>query len=43
MLPISATLVGVLALNETINAVQASALGLALLGLMLATWPGRAR
>lgn len=43
MLPISATLVGVLALNETINAVQASALGLAMVGLVLATWPGRAR
>lgn len=41
MLPISATLVGVLGLNETINAVQASALGLAIVGLMLATWPVR--
>jgi drug/metabolite transporter (DMT)-like permease len=43
MLPISATMVGVLVLNERLHAVQASALGLAVVGLVLATWPGRTR
>ena len=38
-LPISATLVGVLALNESLGRVQILALGLALAGVLLATLP----
>ena len=43
MLPLSATAVGVLFLGESLSAGQAAALGLALLGLLLATWPEPAR
>ncbi|MDO4723489.1 MAG: DMT family transporter [Comamonadaceae bacterium] len=42
-LPISAALLGVLALGERLAALQWAALGLALLGVVLATWPGRGR
>jgi drug/metabolite transporter (DMT)-like permease len=41
MLPLAATAVGVVFLGETLAPAQAGALGLALLGLLLATWPGR--
>jgi drug/metabolite transporter (DMT)-like permease len=41
MLPISATLVGVVFLGESLSGLQAPALGLALLGVLLATWPAR--
>ncbi|PAT35603.1 DMT family transporter [Vandammella animalimorsus] len=40
-LPISAALVGVLVLGERMAALQWAALGLALLGVVLATWPAR--
>ncbi|PTT77886.1 EamA family transporter, partial [Pelomonas sp. HMWF004] len=40
-LPISTALVGLL-LGETVSAAQALAYGLALAGLLLATWPGKA-
>lgn len=40
-LPLSATAVGVLFLGEHLGAGQAAALALALVGLLLATWPGR--
>jgi drug/metabolite transporter (DMT)-like permease len=40
MLPISASLVGVLVLGETLSPSQWLAMGLALLGLWLATWRG---
>ncbi len=39
LLPVSAALVGVLFLGEHINAMQAVAFGLALAGVVLATWP----
>ncbi|WP_374675819.1 DMT family transporter [Ideonella sp.] len=39
MLPLAATAVGVLFLGEPLGAAQAGALGLALAGLLLATWP----
>lgn len=42
MLPISAALVGVLALGETLTGVQLLAFGIALLGVILATLPVRA-
>ncbi len=42
MLPISAALVGVLVLGETLSAVQMLAFGIALLGVVLATLPIRA-
>lgn len=42
MLPVSAALVGVLALGETLNGVQLLAFGMALLGVVLATLPARA-
>ncbi|WP_083440735.1 DMT family transporter [Aquincola tertiaricarbonis] len=42
MLPISAAAVGVLFLGERFSPAQAGAFALALLGLVLATWPGRA-
>lgn len=42
MLPISAALVGVLALGETLSGVQLLAFGIALLGVILATLPARA-
>ncbi|MCW7541897.1 DMT family transporter [Aquabacterium sp. A7-Y] len=41
MLPVSATAVGVLFLGEDFGLVHALALTLALLGLVLATWPSR--
>jgi len=41
MLPISAALVGVLVLGETLRGVQLLAFGIALLGLLLATLPSR--
>ena len=41
LLPVSAAAVGVLLLGEAFRVEQAIALALALLGLLLATWPGR--
>lgn len=41
MLPVSAALVGVLALGEKLSAMQMLAFASALLGVLLATWPGR--
>ncbi len=43
MLPITAAAVGVLLLGERVSAVQMLAFGLALAGLLLATWPARQR
>jgi drug/metabolite transporter (DMT)-like permease len=40
LLPLSAAAVGVLLLGEHFSVVQASAYGLALAGVVLATWPG---
>jgi drug/metabolite transporter (DMT)-like permease len=40
LLPVSAALVGVVFLGERFSAVQAIAFALALLGVVLATWPG---
>lgn len=42
MLPISAALVGVVALGESMGGMQLLAFGIALVGLILATLPGRA-
>jgi drug/metabolite transporter (DMT)-like permease len=42
LLPVSAALVGVLVLGERFSAVQAAAFVLALVGVVLATWPARA-
>ena len=41
LLPISAAAVGVALLGERFNAAQAAAFGLALAGVVLATWPSR--
>lgn len=41
MLPVSAALVGVLVLGESLTAAQLLAFALALLGVVLATWPQR--
>ena len=41
MLPVSAAAVGVLLLGEPFSAAQAGAFALALLGVVLATWPAR--
>jgi len=41
MLPVSAALVGVLVLGEKLSSTQLLAFTLALLGVMLATWPAR--
>ena len=41
MLPISAALVGVFALGETLHGNQLLAFGIALLGVILATLPAR--
>ena len=41
LLPVSAALVGVLLLGERFSAAQAGAFGLALAGVVLATWPTR--
>ena len=43
LLPISAALVGVLFLGERFSAAQAAAFALALVGIVLATWPERTR
>jgi len=43
MLPLSAATVGVTVLGEQFSPAQAGAFALALLGLALATWPGRSR
>jgi drug/metabolite transporter (DMT)-like permease len=40
MLPVSAALVGVAVLGERLSALQAMAFAMALLGVVLATWPG---
>ena len=42
MLPVTAAAVGVAFLGEHMNGLQAAAFGLALTGLLLATWPERA-
>ena len=42
LLPVSAAAVGVLFLGESFSALQAAAFALALLGVVLATWPGAA-
>ena len=42
MLPISAAVVGVLVLGESINGLQLVALGIALLSVLIATWPSKA-
>jgi len=41
MLPVSAALVGVLVLGENLSSLQLMAFGMALLGVVLATWPVR--
>ena len=41
MLPVSAAVVGVVALGEPITGLQLLALGIALLGVLVATWPSR--
>lgn len=41
MLPVSAAVVGVVALDEPITGLQLLALGIALLGVLVATWPSR--
>ena len=42
MLPVTATLVGVIALGESIGPLQVLALGISLAGVVLATVPKRA-
>ena len=41
MLPVSAALVGVLVLGENLSSPQLLAFAIALVGVVLATWPGR--
>jgi drug/metabolite transporter (DMT)-like permease len=41
MLPVAAALVGIVVLGEPFGAVHVLAFGLAMAGLLLATWPGR--
>ncbi|WP_280190740.1 DMT family transporter [Delftia sp. PS-11] len=41
LLPISTAIVGMCVLGERISAMQALAFGIALLGVLIATWPGR--
>jgi EamA domain-containing membrane protein RarD len=41
LLPVSAAAVGVFFLGESFSTAQAGAFALALLGVVLATWPGR--
>jgi len=41
MLPVSAAMVGVLVLGESLSPLQVGAFALALLGVVLATWPSR--
>jgi drug/metabolite transporter (DMT)-like permease len=43
LLPVSAAAVGVLVLGEAVSAAQAAAFALALVGVVLATWPGSNR
>jgi drug/metabolite transporter (DMT)-like permease len=43
MLPVSAALVGVLALGEPLSVLQMAAFAVALAGVLLATWPSRVR
>lgn len=43
MLPVAAALTGVLALGESFGAAHVAAFGLAMAGLLLATWPERQR
>lgn len=43
LLPISAAVVGVTFLGERISVTQAAAFGLAIAGVLLATWPSRSR
>ncbi|MDR0226281.1 MAG: DMT family transporter [Burkholderiaceae bacterium] len=43
LLPISAALVGMCVLGERISAMQTLAFAIALLGVLIATWPGRGR
>jgi drug/metabolite transporter (DMT)-like permease len=42
LLPVSAALVGIVVLGESFGAVHVAAFGLAMAGLLLATWPERA-
>jgi drug/metabolite transporter (DMT)-like permease len=42
LLPVASALVGVTVLREPFSTLQATAFALALLGLVLATWPGTA-
>jgi drug/metabolite transporter (DMT)-like permease len=41
LLPVSAAVVGMLVLGEQISSLQLLALGIALLGVVVATWPAR--
>ena len=41
LLPVSAAVVGIVLLGERFGAAHVSALGLAMAGLLLATWPSR--
>jgi EamA domain-containing membrane protein RarD len=41
LLPVSAAVVGMLVLGEQISRLQLLALGIALLGVVVATWPAR--
>ena len=43
LLPVSAAAVGLVFLGERLDVLQATAFGLALAGVLLATWPGRTR
>jgi drug/metabolite transporter (DMT)-like permease len=43
LLPISAAVVGVVFLGERVSVTQAAAFGLAIAGVLLATWPSRSR
>lgn len=43
LLPVSAALVGVLVLRESLSMQQLAAFGMALVGVVLATWPARSR
>jgi len=41
LLPVSTAVVGMLVLGEQISSLQLLALGIALLGVVVATWPAR--
>src|SRR3989442_3196889 len=43
LLPISAAVVGMCVLGERVTSMQALAFAIALLGILVATWPGRKR